>query len=224
LSPEQVTGQRADHRSDLFSLGIVLYEMLTGAPPFSGDDMTQLLYQIGTTVPPPPSAINPAVPAMLDLIIAKVLEKDADARYQSAKDLAADLRACAAELSSARGAPTAPAAADKTVKLDVELVATRTLKLEATKTVRSAAIGPATDAGTFLPLSRRFNSTEAVRELVKRAMATDTASGTAHAATPSPSAATPGALGRLLRDPGRLFFAVAVLAAAVIAVAIVVSK
>ena len=223
LSPEQVTGQRADHRSDLFSFGIVLYEMLTGATPFSGADMTQLLYQIGTAMPPPPSAINPALPAMLDLIVAKALEKDADARYQSAKDLAADLRACGAELSSVPGVPSAAAGTDRTVKLDVDLGATRTLKLDATETVRAAASGASADAATFLPLSRRFDSTEAVRGLVKRAMATDAGNGDAHAATPSPSAATHGAFWRLLHDPGRLFFAAAVLSAAVIAVVIAVS-
>src|SRR5262249_38436703 len=84
MSPEQVTGQAADARSDIFSLGIVFYELLTGAPPFSAANVTQLMQQIASATPRPPSAVNPALPTMVDLIAAKALEKQADARYHSA--------------------------------------------------------------------------------------------------------------------------------------------
>ena len=111
MSPEQIMGQPTDHRSDVFSLGVVLYEMLAGAPPFAGGDITQLMYQVCNTRPPPPSRLNPRVPEVLDLIAARALEKDLEARYQDAAALAADLRKHAADLpreSSPHAAPPLP--------------------------------------------------------------------------------------------------------------------
>jgi serine/threonine-protein kinase len=94
MSPEQVLGQRVDHRTDIFSLGVMLYEMLTGKSPFGGNSLEALMYQTVNTVPLSPSRLNPDVPEMLDLILAKMLEKRPDNRYQSAADLASDLREC----------------------------------------------------------------------------------------------------------------------------------
>lgn len=98
MAPEQVLGRRADHRSDIFSLGVMLYEMLTGAPPFAGADLNAILFQIVNLVPPAPSTVNPAVPTMLDFIVAKALAKAPDERYDSAGALAEDLRQCRGKL------------------------------------------------------------------------------------------------------------------------------
>lgn len=94
LSPEQVLGKRSDGRADIFSLGVIIYEMVSGQAPFNGIDVNSLMFQIVNAAPPPPSSINTALPAMLDLIIAKALAKSADDRYAGIAELAADLRAC----------------------------------------------------------------------------------------------------------------------------------
>ena len=92
MSPEQVLRRRAEHRSDIFSLGVVLYETLTGAPPFSGADLNAIMFQIVNSEPPPPSASVAGLSAMVDLIVAKALAKAPEDRYQTARELAADLR------------------------------------------------------------------------------------------------------------------------------------
>ena len=107
LSPEQVLGKRCDARADTFSLGVILYEMLTGQSPFNGIDVNSLMFQIVNFAPPPPSTINPALPPMLDLIMAKALAKTADERYADIAEFAADLRACRQQ-GAAAGATTAP--------------------------------------------------------------------------------------------------------------------
>lgn len=101
MSPEQVIGLRLDHRTDIFSLGVVLYEMLTGKAPFGGNSLEALMYQTVNVAPPPPSRLNPDVPEMLDLILAKALEKRAENRYQHAEDMASDLRECEKHYGSA---------------------------------------------------------------------------------------------------------------------------
>jgi serine/threonine-protein kinase len=94
MSPEQVMGKSIDHCSDIFSLGVMLYEMLTGQSPFNGDNVNAIMYQTLNAVPPPPNTINPEVPEMMNFIVAKSLAKKIEDRYQSAQDLAVDLRAC----------------------------------------------------------------------------------------------------------------------------------
>lgn len=92
MSPEQITGKKVDGRTDIFSLGVVLYELLTGVQPFRADDLTALIYKITSEETESPTDHNPKVPKAVCQIIEKALRKDRDKRYQKAEQMAEHLR------------------------------------------------------------------------------------------------------------------------------------
>jgi serine/threonine-protein kinase len=151
MSPEQISGLPVDQRSDIFSLGIVLYEMLTGTRLFSGEDMAQVTHQITEFEHVPPTRQVPGLPAMVDFVVARALKKDPAVRYQDARELAADLSTLAGELRS-REDITPSGDSTKTVKMEVEK------PLEA-PAARAIAID------TRLPISRLFDSAPALKRL-----------------------------------------------------------
>jgi tetratricopeptide (TPR) repeat protein len=109
MSPEQARGGEIDARSDIFSLGVVLYEMVAGRTPFTGANTIDVLGAILNQEPPPLRQFAPDVPASLERLIAKAIRKDPGDRYQSVKDLQVDLKAVRDELTT--GKATAPATA-----------------------------------------------------------------------------------------------------------------
>ncbi|MBQ1427525.1 MAG: Stk1 family PASTA domain-containing Ser/Thr kinase, partial [Aeriscardovia sp.] len=93
LSPEQAKGENIDMRSDLYSAGCVLYEMLTGRPPFSGDSPVAIAYQHVSQVATPPSSIIPGLPKIWDSVVAKAMTKDRQNRYSTAAEFKRDVQA-----------------------------------------------------------------------------------------------------------------------------------
>src|SRR6266478_994356 len=98
MSPEQVRGEKLDARTDLFSFALVLYEMATGKRAFAGDTRPELQQAILTKLPRPVREVNPGLPAKLEKIIGRALEKDREARYQSASEMRTDLEVLKREL------------------------------------------------------------------------------------------------------------------------------
>ena len=176
MSPEQVAGRQVDQRSDIFSLGTVLYELLTGTKLFAGNDATEIMYNVSQLRPVPPSRINRQVPSMLDLVVAKALEKDAGERYQDAHQFAADLRACLNELGVQRADSDATQrmdrraggaqADDKTEKFQVgDPDATMPAVETGMKTRGGKPQNIIVDSNTRLAVSQIFDSSDALKRL-----------------------------------------------------------
>jgi len=153
MSPEQVAGKRADHRSDLFSLGVVFYEMLTGEAPFLADSIHGIMYQIMHFTPPAPSSKNAELPEIVDLIVSKALAKAGDERYQSAKEFARDLRECHDTLMGKASGPQAASNASSAARRPDRLIAVKP---------RPAATE---DEAKGLTLAKSFDSYEATMRL-----------------------------------------------------------
>jgi serine/threonine-protein kinase len=165
MSPEQVMGKLADQRSDIFSLGVMLYEMLTGQAPFTGENVNAIMYQTLNTIPQPPSALNAAVPDMLNFIVAKALAKDLEHRYQNARDFANDLRACRDTMP--RGAASAPVAKPSSAAplADTQAVVAEGEESDLAVTMR---LSPSFDSvGATMRLAALTASQEDVEELSK---------------------------------------------------------
>ncbi|MCW9013971.1 MAG: serine/threonine-protein kinase [Gammaproteobacteria bacterium] len=94
MSPEQLAGKKVDGRSDLFSLGVMMFQMVTGRLPFQGDSMATLMYKIANEVHPAPDSIRPELPRCVTIVINRSLAKDNTKRYQSGAQMASDLRKC----------------------------------------------------------------------------------------------------------------------------------
>jgi serine/threonine protein kinase/Tfp pilus assembly protein PilF len=110
MSPEQITGQKVDIRSDLFSVGTVLYQIITGVRPFEGETTVAVSYKITQVEPVPPKVLNVHIPQELDNICKKALAKDPALRYQTPNDMLQDLR-----YFSSRGGVAKPVEADSTI-------------------------------------------------------------------------------------------------------------
>ncbi|MGA7595351.1 MAG: serine/threonine-protein kinase [Gallionella sp.] len=171
MSPEQVMGKAIDPRSDIFSLGVMLYEMLTGQAPFDGENVNAIMYQTLNAVPSPPNTINPDVPEMVNFIVAKALAKGVEDRYQNAKDFAADLRTCRDTMPSSihRVDLSIPPAASKTKLPDtVEITAKGDGDTERIKSESNVRLSKAFDSSVAtMRLAALTASSEDVDELSK---------------------------------------------------------
>ena len=187
MSPEQVIGKRADHRSDIFSLGVILYEMLVGAAPFNGENVTALMYQIVNFLPPAPSSVNREVPELLDYIVAKSIAKPLEERYADAAELARDLRECERQILAA-APPSAPTGATQTLaqrtigvvsvpqpKL-VDAAAKSSVLAQSVSRTREADRGTTDEVAASAPpargLAQSFDSAEATQRLASLTGAT----------------------------------------------------
>ena len=147
LSPEQARGETVDERSDLYSTGVVLFELLTGRPPFKGDSAVAVAYQHVEQIPPTPSSILSDIPDSLDRVVLKALAKNRDDRYRSAAEMLSDLQRVARGMDV--GAPPADSWATEVLP-SAGFVGARAAVPAATSTVSAPAAG-VSSTSTSLP-------------------------------------------------------------------------
>jgi eukaryotic-like serine/threonine-protein kinase len=146
MSPEQALGKELDSRTDLFSLGVVIYETLTGKPPFLGTTSAAIFDQILNRAPTSPVQLNPTVSPELEGVVSKLLEKDAGLRYQHASELRADLKRMRRDSGSGHQQREVPAARWRAMKVGA-MAAVGALALVATAWLAKGFLAPAR-AGT----------------------------------------------------------------------------
>ena len=199
MAPEQIVGRPFDHRADIFSLGLVLYEMLTGTKAFAGEDLAELTFKLANVAAPPPSRFARGLPPVVDLIVARALRKKAEDRYATAAEFARDLRAALGE-----GGDEA--------QVDLDPTSATTLPMGRPA---QRADGAAADESLALHASPRFDSREGLARLTVIA---PEATG-AHSGTRPP----PALRRRRVRvDPRGLALAAAYVLAAIAAVFIAI--
>ncbi|MEO7105170.1 MAG: protein kinase [Rhodoferax sp.] len=140
MSPEQAKGLRGDSRSDVFSAGVVLYELLTGVLPFDGENQFAVIHKIVGHDPAPPSSLNPDVPVAMDEVMARAMAKNPDERYATAREFGLALRVVAQHI----GAATGNSSSDVATEL-AQLLSTRT------NTAPPAALRDGSSTGIFGP-------------------------------------------------------------------------
>jgi serine/threonine protein kinase/Tfp pilus assembly protein PilF len=160
MSPEQARGETVDGRSDLWAMGVIFYELLTGVRPFDGATQAVVFEGILAKTPAPPSARNPKVPAEWERIVTRLLEKDRSTRYQSAQDLLADLKRVNRDSSSVAASP--PLAAPGRGLRKYALAAGAGLVLAAAAAFLALRHNPSSiDSLAILPFANASQSTDA---------------------------------------------------------------
>jgi serine/threonine-protein kinase len=208
MSPEQVMGKTIDQRSDIFSLGVMLHEMLTGQAPFNGENINAIMYQTLNAAPALPSTLNPAVPEMVNFIVAKALAKKLDDRYQNAKDFAADLRACRDTLPrSGKQIDVSPAGGEKKLTDAISITGSKEASDEEAKPAATAGLSKAFDStAATMRLAALTATSEDVDELAKtlkivrpsKESINQAAPATRVARSSAPSARIPGGVNLVL--------------------------
>jgi eukaryotic-like serine/threonine-protein kinase len=150
MSPEQVGGHAVDHRSDIFSLGSMLYEMVTGRPAFEGANLGLLLSGIQHGTPTPPTLVRPGLPASVEIVIARAMQKNSASRYQDAGEMARDLAQCRAALTRFQAAAAGEAP-------DIDLSATST----------NAGLAAPVQAAAGWPPAPQFDASAGLRWLAR---------------------------------------------------------
>ena len=204
MAPEQIAGQPFDHRADIFSLGLVLYEMLTGVKPFQGEDIPELMFKVANMPATPPSHIAPDLPPVVDYIVARALKKKAGERYASAAELAKDLREAAAEVAAGEAAGLERA--------DAKTAPNAAPSLQGAGTASAMA----REEPLELRASPRFDSTEGLARLSVLPAEADATSSRAGWTVPAKRE-------RHKLDPARAWLVVAYGVALVVAIAIVMA-